>query len=471
MVGTVEEEATVLKEEGNGYFRSGEYVRAIQCYLQAIDMDPSMVTLYTNAANAFARVGEHERAIEMSSHAIQLDPNFEKCYYRRGCSLMAMGEFQRALQDLRRVAKHCPNDQDVRSRLQECERRQFAASFQRAIHVEQFDLNEHSIGQLEVAATYEGPRLELFGVIPIEFCHALLQWYREDKRLEKRYAYHILHAAKEVLVKEPNLKHIRLPADCKLSICGDIHGQFFDLANIFALNGLPSANHAYLFNGDIVDRGAYSVECLLLLLAFKAALPDRLFIARGNHESRTVNNMHGFLQESSRKYGGDQFFHLANRVMDDLPLAHLINDRVFVVHGGLPRKPDFMLSDLESINRHSSPINGTMMAQLLWSDPKSEPGISESHRGEGILFGPDVTKAFLERNHLDLIIRSHVWEPTGYKIEHDGRCITIFSAPNYTGSPSPAALIRMNADGSEYEFFTFEAAEYQGKCSRPTTAF
>ena len=98
----------------------------------------------------------------------------------------------------------------------------------------------------------------------------------------------------------------------------------------------------------------------------------------------------------------------------------------------MPAKEDFVLSDIESFNRFKDPENGTLFIQLLWSDPKTSDGISRSHRGEGILWGPDVTEAFLARNNLKMIIRSHVWEPTGYKIDHDGKCVTIFSAPNYT---------------------------------------
>lgn len=178
------------------------------------------------------------------------------------------------------------------------------------------------------------------------------------------------------------------------------------------------------------------------------------------------------MEEAKRKYDL-QMFSLTNKVFNALPVAHLIQDKLFVVHGGLPAKEDFMLSDINSFDRFVVPENGSMFSQLLWSDPKATNGISPSHRGEGILWGPDISEAFLKRNDLTMIIRSHVWEPTGFKIEHNGMCVTIFSAPNYTyllsaltcyidfvlisGAHSPAAL--MNIDSNLYiEYEQFEAS-------------
>lgn len=121
-------------------------------------------------------------------------------------------------------------------------------------------------------------------------------------------------------------------------------------------------------------------------------------------------------------------------MLNSLPIAYVIGEELFVVHGGLPAKPDFVLEDVKQIDRFKIPENGTLLSQLLWSDPQGSLGFSPSHRGEGVLFGPDVTEEFLKRNNLSKIIRSHVWQSEGYAIEHSGKCITIFSAPNYTYS-------------------------------------
>lgn len=187
-----------------------------------------------------------------------------------------------------------------------------------------------------------------------------------------------------------------------------------------------------MFNGDVVDRGAYSVECLLTFCAFKSACPESFFVSRGNHESEPINRVHGFYDECARKYQNHQFFSMANAMLNALPISYVIGGKLFVVHGGLPAKADFVLEDVKEINRFRVPENGTLMSQLLWSDPQESFGLSPSHRGEGVLFGPDVTTDFLNRNNLSKIIRSHVWQSEGYAIEHGGKCITIFSAPNYT---------------------------------------
>lgn len=139
-----------------------------------------------------------------------------------------------------------------------------------------------------------------------------------------------------------------------------------------------------------------------------------------------------------------------------------------MVHGGLPGKEDFLLEDVRMIDRFRVPENGTLLSQLLWSDPQESDGMRPSHRGEGILFGPDVTAAFLKRNGLKKIIRSHVWQPEGYAIEQDGQCVTIFSAPNYTGSTSYGAWINVRGgDEEDLEFVKFGAASYQGKYEKP----
>ena len=250
---------------------------------------------------------------------------------------------------------------------------------------------------------------------------------------------------------------VDIPKKKLVTICGDTHGQFLDLLTIFKLNGNPSPEHTYLFNGDFVDRGPQSVEVFLTLCAWKALHPTHFFMTRGNHESETVNRFHGFFDDVGRKFPSRQneMYQMMNQVMNHLPIAYTVAGKYFVVHGGIPRA-DLSLSEIRAIQKGAVPTSGSLTSQLLWSDPNIKTGINPSYRGEGVLFGPDVTEAFLKKNNLDAVIRSHVWESQGWKSEHNDKCITIFSAPNYIpGTPSPAAYINVSAEG-ELSFHQFD---------------
>ena len=101
-----------------------------------------------------------------------------------------------------------------------------------------------------------------------------------------------------------------------------------------------------------------------------------------------------------------------------------------VVHGGLFSEDGVKLEDTRKVDRKQQPDSG-LMCEMLWSDPQHQMGRSPSKRGVGTQFGPDVTKRFLDDNGLELLIRSHEVKDRGYEVMHDGKCITIFSAPNY----------------------------------------
>ena len=104
--------------------------------------------------------------------------------------------------------------------------------------------------------------------------------------------------------------------------------------NIFELNGLPSEENPYLFNGDFVDRGSFSVECIFVLFGFKLLYPNHFFMSRGNHESENMNKMYGFEGEVKSKYSANMV-DLFTEVYNWLPLCHCINERILVMHGGL----------------------------------------------------------------------------------------------------------------------------------------
>ena len=216
------------------------------------------------------------------------------------------------------------------------------------------------------------------------------------------------------------------------------------------------------FNGDFVDRGSFSVENVLLLFAWKLLYPEHVHITRGNHETKNQNRVYGFEGEVKAKYDGATM-DLFTEVFQALPLAAVIDDKVFVTHGGLFCTDGVTLADVEKIPRFCEPPEtGGLMSDLLWSDPQPFQGRGPSKRGVGQSFGPDITAAFLAANGLELLIRSHEVKEEGYVVEHAGKCVTVFSAPNYCDQcGNKGAVCRLTKGAyTAPAFLTFDAVPH-----------
>mgnify|MGYP002627183978 CR=1 FL=1 len=207
--------------------------------------------------------------------------------------------------------------------------------------------------------------------------------------------------AKELFIEESNVQII----DAPITICGDIHGQFDDLTELFTKGGkCPETN--YLFMGDFVDRGFNSVETFLLLLALKVRYPDRITLIRGNHETRQITQVYGFYDECMRKYGSINVWRYCTEIFDYLPISAIIDGKIFCIHGGLSPTID-TIDEIRNIDRKQEVPHDGAMCDLLWSDPdQDQKGFGISPRGAGYLFGEDVVKTFEEINKIDLIASS-----------------------------------------------------------------
>ena len=215
--------------------------------------------------------------------------------------------------------------------------------------------------------------------------------------------------AKEIFINENNVKEV----SCPVTICGDIHGQFHDLIELMEIGGsLPNTN--YLFMGDYVDRGFYSIETVTFLVALKIKYPNRITILRGNHESRQITQVYGFYDECLRKYGGTLVWKWFTDLFDFMPVTALVNNQVhvmlsfkiFCLHGGLSPVIE-TIDAIKKLNRvqeipHEGPI-----CDLLWSDPDDRPGWGNSPRGAGYTFGQDISETFIQKNSLEFIARAH----------------------------------------------------------------
>ena len=255
--------------------------------------------------------------------------------------------------------------------------------------------------------------------------------------------------AEEKFKQEPTVLKLRAPT----KIFGDLHGQFGDLMRLFAEYGSPStvgdiAYIDYLFLGDYVDRGAFSLETMSLLLALKVEYPDSVHLLRGNHEEADINALFGFRIECIDRLGeaaGVKAWNRFNDMFQWLPLAAVIEDRVACMHGGIGRSVTH-ISQLEELERPLTMESGGMMLMdVLWSDPTESDkveGLRPNARGPGLVtFGPDRVRKFCEDNDLQMIIRAHECVMDGFERFAGGLLITVFSATNYCGTANNAGAI------------------------------
>ncbi|GER56495.1 serine/threonine-protein phosphatase 5 [Striga asiatica] len=507
--------AEELKLLANEAFKAHKYSQAVDLYTQAIELNEDNAVYWANRAFAHTKLEEYGSAIQDATRAIEIDPKYSKAstgYYRRGAAYLGMGKFKDALKDFQQVKRICPNDPDAAKKLKECEKAVMKLKFEEAISVPESEkhsvadsIDYHTIGtspgssyislkvaavavavavlavfmgtqaaiavattaivivmvvwgtcwkvcykdcvfskgprhNLDVEPQYSGARIEGDSVT-LEFVKQMMDDFKKQKCLHKRYAYQIVLQMRDLLRELPSLVDITVPAGKHFTVCGDVHGQFYDLINIFELNGLPSEDNPYLFNGDFVDRGSFSVEVILTLFAFKCMSPSghmkqigllidtvldsaqhrhfqAIYLSRGNHESKSMNKIYGFEGEVKSKLS-DTFVELFAEVFCCLPLAHVINEKVFVVHGGLFSVDGVKLSDIKAIDR------------------------------------------FCEPPEEDLVVRSHEVKDEGYEIEHDGKLITVFSAPNYCDQMgNKGAFIRFEAPDLKPNIVTFSSVPH-----------
>ena len=135
--------------------------------------------------------------------------------------------------------------------------------------------------------------------------------------------------AQEVFQNQSVLLELEAP----IKICGDIHGQYYDLLRLFEYGGFPPEAN-YLFLGDYVDRGKQSLETICLLLSYKIKYPENFFILRGNHECASINRIYGFYDECKRRYNV-KMWRTFTECFNCLPIAAIIDEKILCMHGGL----------------------------------------------------------------------------------------------------------------------------------------
>ncbi|KAJ3369107.1 3',5'-cyclic-nucleotide phosphodiesterase (PDEase) (3':5'-CNP) [Allomyces arbusculus] len=257
-----------------------------------------------------------------------------------------------------------------------------------------------------------------------------------EGRLTEEQALEIIAKGTELLRNEPNVLEITSPT----TVCGDIHGQYYDLMKLFEVGGDPAETN-YLFLGDYVDRGYFSIECVLYLWTLKIWYPNTFFLLRGNHECRHLTSYFTFKTECLHKYS-ERVYEACLESFCALPLAAIMDRKFLCIHGGI--SPELVtIDDLRNLDRFCEPPTSGLMCDILWSDPDESSATGgplfapNSLRGCSYIYSYHAVCQFLERNNLVSIIRAHEAQDAGYRMYRKTpttgfpSVMTIFSAPNY----------------------------------------
>lgn len=288
-------------------------------------------------------------------------------------------------------------------------------------------------------------------------CEKAFNSLKTKQRLSKKNFLIITGCFRRYLKKETNVIHLK----GEFIVIGDVHGQFYDLLNLLSSvwtleNYNTPPTRKILFLGDLVDRGYNSIEVFLLVMALKISYPDQVFVVRGNHETNTLTRSYGFMQECILKYDKLTFYKTAE-IFPYIPMAAVINEKYFCVHGGLV--PNLNIEMLETIDRLS---DRNESLGIFWSDPKKDiEGFAVSERGAGYHFGRKDAEEFLKRTGFQFIVRSHELVNKGIEEHFDGKCITVWSAPNYMyRAGNVGATMLINETGHTYDFFKPVEVQY-----------
>jgi len=296
------------------------------------------------------------------------------------------------------------------------------------------------------------------------------KWCGNHVKISFDECHTICRRAVNLFVNEADGALLRIGGENDLYyVFGDVHGQYFDLANILdTLTNMDSEkqyDQKCLFLGDYVDRGANSFETIMFLLCWKLTYPSQVFLLRGNHEDRDVNAKYGFLEELKTIFGvthGEEAHRMFNDMFDHMALAATLYDKYFCVHGGLSPK----LRNVQTVADLKLPIIvgplGTFTNDILWSDPDRSGQVEDFiyNPTRGPKFGPTAVQKFFENNPgIKKIIRAHQVAKVGFWQALDNTVMTVFSAPNYGGKTSLAATLSIHQD--DIQVFQF-GREKQG---------
>lgn len=312
---------------------------------------------------------------------------------------------------------------------------------------EVFNTRERIVKSVPAVETRRPTDAMLFDASGVPNWRFMVDHFKKEGHLTESQLIKIIDGASQIMAVEPNLLEVSIPS----VVIGDIHGQLFDLFQMFECSGYPDEKLEmnYIFLGDYVDRGDRSIEVLVLLYAMKLKYPNRIFLLRGNHECKRMTEYFTFKDECIKRYSSNLFSN-AVESFKCLPLAAVLNDQFLCVHAGISSEL-ISLDQINSLDRYvvNTPSRG-LFCDLMWSDPASDydtnndlkPDSHElfsfnSDRRCSEFFSYQAVRNFLDQNDLLSVIRGHQPQDKGYRMyksnpeTHFPTLITLFSAPNY----------------------------------------
>lgn len=243
-------------------------------------------------------------------------------------------------------------------------------------------------------------------------------------------------------------------------VFGDTHGNListYQHIKKITNNFDPSFSDHLIFNGDFVDRGLHGLELVIFLIMLKLTYPANIHLNRGNHEFSPTNRRFDLFNQIARLYPfhGTFLFNAVNTFFATLPVCTIVNESIFIVHGGLPAT-DFTIQDIFRLDRFTNSIDANdILTGLMWSDPMEGNGVEPSRRKLGVHFGRNITDRFLRRNNLALIVRSHEYFDGVFRRHHGGKVVTVFSSVNYIGSGNFGVCLAFDGNSNSYRIDCF----------------
>lgn len=238
----------------------------------------------------------------------------------------------------------------------------------------------------------------------------------------------IKHAT-EIFRDEPMILNL----DGPITIVGDLNGHLPDLLRVLQKTGSPNIRK-YLFLGNTVNRGQFSIEVISLILIMKILYPQQVFLIRGQCEFREFCESEGFLREIETLYENKTLYLPFIQMFNILPVAAIVNKKILCLNGGFGPSIDD-LSTISQLKRPLVTFNSQVLVELFWSDPtEALPMYLPSSRGYGNLYGEQALNDFLKAIKMKKLIRGHQCVAQGCQPLFDNQLITVFTASKFENS-------------------------------------